>query len=74
MTGAIAARELERLARYAGDGRLSVADALERAYALGAECERLDLMHAACAAYSHARGERERRWKLEGTDSVPPDH
>lgn len=68
----ISTRELARLERHVADGRLTVADALERAYHLGAECERLDLMHAACAAYSNARAERERRWALEGADSQPP--
>jgi hypothetical protein len=65
-------RELDRIERHATDGRLALHDALERAYALGAETERLDLMHAACSAYSHARAERERKWTLEGTDSDPP--
>lgn len=68
----LARRELERIARHAGDGRLGLGEALERAFALGAECERLDLMHAACAAYSQARADRERQWALEGSDSVPP--
>jgi hypothetical protein len=69
MVGPNAARELERIARYVEGGRLTLPEALERAYALGAECERLDLMHAACAAYSAARAERERRWALEGAEN-----
>jgi hypothetical protein len=67
-----ARRELDRLKRHLNDNRLGTEEALERAFALGAEAERLDLMHAACAAYSTARAERERQWALEGADSEPP--
>lgn len=67
-----ATRELARILRHTTDGRLTLSEALERAFALGAETERLDLMHAACKAYSHARAERERMWVLEGADSEPP--
>lgn len=70
--GANVRRELDRLERHTKDGRLTITEALERAYALGAECERLELMHAACAAYSEARAARERKWTLEGANSDPP--
>lgn len=65
-------RELARLERYVEGERLPLGEALHRAFALGAEAERLDLMHAACAAYSNARAARERAWVLEGADSTPP--
>lgn len=68
----LCARELDRIERRLATGRLSAHEALERAFALGEECAREEMMHAACVAFSHARLERERRWTLEGTDSDPP--
>ncbi len=56
---ALAGLECERLAEMAKDGRLTVIDAITRAYHLGAEFERLDAMQRACEDYSRARSARE---------------
>lgn len=63
--------ELTRLRHRVEAGALTVEEGLERAAALGAEFERLEAMHTACAAYSQARAERE-RLALERPSSRPP--
>jgi hypothetical protein len=59
-TARLRALELERIRLRWDAGAYTAGEALERAAALGAEFERLDAMHRACAEYSAARAERER--------------
>lgn len=68
MTRAQADAELARLAAKIEAGELKPASALEHAFALGVEWERLEMMHKACEQYSAARAESERRRR----DTVPP--
>jgi hypothetical protein len=61
--------ELERICRRVEAGTITLVEGLGRAFALGAEFERLDIMHAACEGYSRARAHRE---ALLRGDSWPP--
>jgi hypothetical protein len=70
MTPALVTAELDRLAAQVDAGALSSRNALDAAYALGAESERLDAMHRACEDYSRARSAREKALRRPG--SVPP--
>jgi hypothetical protein len=70
MTPALISAEIERLATKVDAGTMSSRDALDAAYALGAESERLDAMHRACEDYSRARAARETALRKPG--SAPP--
>jgi hypothetical protein len=69
MTSSQAQRYMKRIEAQLADGTLTLEGALLRAYALGAETERMDAMHHACGEYSKARTERELAF---GSDTVPP--
>ncbi len=60
---------LDRLSQHLQDGTLEPRDALERAFCLGCETERMAAMHHACEEYSRARSARERAF---GESQPPP--
>jgi hypothetical protein len=72
MIPALMSVELAKLASALDDGKCSSTEALELAYALGAETERLDAMHRACEDYSRARSTREEVFKMRAISSRPP--
>jgi hypothetical protein len=69
MNDAQAQQYMQRLEQKLAEGSLTPREALTRAFALGAETERMDAMHHACAEYSRARTHREAAFR---GDSVPP--
>lgn len=71
MTGKMVEAEKARLVAEVEGGGKTAREAVEAAFALGVECERLDTMHRACEEYSRARAAREQAFK-ERSSSVPP--
>lgn len=63
--------ERKRLAEAVARKELSPVEAIEAAYELGVECERLDAMHRACEEYSRAKAAREESFK-RSPSSRPP--
>lgn len=71
-TTRLAEIERKRLAECVELGTLTCAEALERAYHLGVECERLDAMHRACEEYSRARAARDEVFRTDARRSSRP--
>ena len=61
--------ELQRLEAKLSVQKITPAQALQAAYALGGEVERIDAMHRACEDYSRARAAREQAFR---DSSRPP--
>lgn len=59
--------ELDRLARAVAEGKVPTRDALELAYAIGCEVERLDAKQRACSEYDRARTAREAAFRRHVT-------
>jgi hypothetical protein len=64
--------EKARLASSVDCGEMSSREAVEAAFALGVECERLDTMHRACEEYSRARAARDSAFKERSKSNPPP--
>lgn len=59
---------MARIEAQLKEGTISPQEAVHRAYALGCETARMDIMHLACEEYSRARKAREEAFG----DSVRP--